>query len=205
MKILITLIALLFALTVKAADRFPVYLYAAHGANGLTSEQVVLLFSQAKQQIRDELGIELYIKKFRQGPNPFDYGLDRRIEALNKWVKHSKTSGLRPRKSLHLIITNPIAVNGQYWLAGYANGTCFAGRKLSVAVVSAEMFNHLGEPRFGHSIVALIHEIGHLLGSPHTVGHSIMNEDAMSLLGTGELHFSTASYNAIRDCQHLPF
>ena len=86
------------------------------------------------------------------------------------WLLKQKDKPLR--RGMNLVIVPPFRNKmGEYWLAGLSQFRCSmkspSDWDIPLAVVTAEETNQNGVDRFGHSVFAIAHELGHLLSATH--------------------------------------
>jgi len=183
-------------------------LISVAGENALTKSEALQSFKDTARIYAEETGLVLELAAFRRVGNPFGkwQQLSQQIPLLYKWQGWFQRHG--PSNTiLHMAITPPLRsrVNGKkvYWIAGVANGTCRVNR-FGVGYATGEMKNQDGAARYVQSVVAVAHEVGHLLGASHdnTLPATIMNIAASSFVESlgGVMHFSQLSVNQIRQC-----
>lgn len=75
-----------------------------------------------------------------------------------------------------------------------------------MALSTGELYNQDNAWRFPHSIIAMTHEIGHMLGAHHddTLPVSIMNSNVLPYVDTTPLQFSYKSKTEIQSCLSKP-
>lgn len=176
-----------------------VNLVVAQGPNSLTKEQVDDLFNAANTQFTLQMGQPLVIKKYRFITNPFpeeQKKLSKRLRLLRLWEGWFDRHGVGAE--VNFAITPPFDDSGLYWLAGYSEAIC---KKGGVAYSTAEMANNYGTPRFEHSRVAFMHELGHVVGAPHEDSNTIMHADATARTDSmTKIRYSNQTSERIKKC-----
>jgi hypothetical protein len=168
-----TLILILCFLPLSGfTQTIPVSLVVATGPSSVTCEQGRQLFEDVKA-LYAPLGIDLRLRWFRCAPNPRKrptklegYGVDN----AHWWWDETYFVGGRykGRRAIHYAILPPVSYSGHLWIVGQAyESSCYWARGGGVGISSAMMLNAEGMPRYRHSVIAMAHEIGHLLGFSH--------------------------------------
>lgn len=196
-KCLSTILGVILASQAWAEVR--VNLIVAQGPNSLTKEEADQLFNESNIQFTSQIGEPLVIRNYRFVTNPFpeeQKSLSKRLRLLRLW------DGWLERRALsaevNFVITPPFEEGGKYWLAGYAEGVC---KRKGVAYSTAERFNNDGAPRFEHSKVAFLHELGHLVGAPHEDSNTIMHADATARTDSmTKIRYSNQTSERIKKC-----
>ncbi len=176
-----------------------VNLVIAQGPNSLTKQEADQLFNEANIQLTSQIGQPLRIKHYRFISNPFaeeQKSLSKRLRLLRLWDGWFKRRGVGA--DVNFAITPPFEDGGLYWLAGYAEGICDRG---GVGYSTAETHNNYGAPRFEHSKVAFLHELGHLIGAPHEDSNTIMHGDATARTDSmTKIRYSNQTSERIKKC-----
>lgn len=211
MKTIILLASLFLSVNVFAQDvsipEKTVTVHVVHvlGEHAISTTRARELFSIVKGEYSRQLAINLKLKYFRVRNDRISQNLNNRISILNYY---ERVFSRRPRHRwahVSMAILPPIKDGGIYYLAGYANGTCRFGKRFGVAVANAEETNSYGALRFVHSIVAFMHELGHLLGAKHNdaLPATVMHSAAMAYVdsqGGAVLDFHPNSVKQILSC-----
>ena len=172
------------------------------GENSLNKAQSLALFSAVQDLYYQQTGITLVLKRFKYRSDfvakkclPLSAALTVLKKAEHYFAGHG-------RAPVRVLLRGPFCDGGKYWLAGYANGTtCYRYKDNAVAYSTAELYNQDGEARWQHSVVALAHEIGHLLGANHDNDSpvSIMNAAPLPYVDGG-ISFSGKSIEQMEEC-----
>lgn len=164
----------LFALVplVASAQTIPVSLVVATGPSSVTCEEGRRMFRDV-QSLYAPLGVDLRLRWFKCAPNPRKrptrlegYGVDN----AHWWWDETYFVGRRykGRRAIHYALIPPVQYDGALWIVGQAyEVSCYWVPDKRVGMSSAMMVNAEGSARYRHSVVAMAHEIGHLLGFPH--------------------------------------
>jgi len=183
----------------SAFAEITVDLVVAQGPNSLTKQEADQLFNEANMQFTSQIGEPLVIKRYRFITNPFpeeQKKLSKRLKLLRLWRGWFNRNG--GTGDIKVAITPPFAEGGKYWLAGYANGTC---RRKGTAYTTAEAYNDAGAPRFEHSKVSFLHELGHLVGGQHEDSNTVMHADAIARTDSmSKIRYSNQSAERIKKC-----
>lgn len=195
---LIILFGLFFYID-KANAEITVNLVVAQGPNSLTKQEADQLFNESNIQFVSQIGEPLRIKHYRFITNPFpeeQKKLSKRLRMLRLWDGWFARRGVGA--DINFAITPPFEEGGLYWLAGYSEAIC---KKGGVAYSTAEVFNNYGAPRFEHSKVAFLHELGHLVGAPHEDSNTIMHADATARTESmTRIRYSNQTTERIKKC-----
>lgn len=148
------------------AEPVKVHIAAVKGEKAISCADVTQLFEEAKGAFSD-IGIDLELVQLdclkRQRPRGT---LQNRATQLIKYIR--VLNRLNPRNdTLHIAVTPPLKDGGKFYIAGFSIGTCRYPITYAAGVVNAEYTSAEGEDRWGASVVALQHELGHLLGAKH--------------------------------------
>lgn len=186
-----------------------VVLVFALGAHGFTSDGDVLrVWGDVQQIYREEVGIELRLKNYVKRRNPFPKftTLKKREALLRKWEGYFRRR--RNKAVLKFALTPPLTdTGGLFYLAGFANRTCAYKSINPVGYSVGEPVNPNGQARYIHSVYAMAHELGHLLGAEHCWSangrpQTIMHPAALAFVEAqgGRLYFDRLSVDSIRRC-----
>lgn len=106
---------------------------------------------------------------------------------LRCWEKHYLTR-MRSNEAAMFLVPPVVDTDGTWWMTGAAKrrGNRCGGR---VALGVVETVNHLGVPRWNHSLTLVAHELGHVLGAGHTNSRSAMHPNALPLVGFAPLPY----------------
>jgi hypothetical protein len=194
------------ATTVCYAQSHNLSVVVATGAKSVTCEQGKRIVRDV-QAIYSRTGIQIKLKRFRCIANPkksrdrlTGYGIDN----THWWWDEDYFVEKNFRKFwLHHAILPPIQHEGELWMAGQAYLSCSKfGRKIGTS--NAMIANALGEPRYNHSVIAMAHEVGHMLGAKHdnSLPATIMHEAALRYVNVWQnnLPLSQTSLNEIKQC-----
>lgn len=175
------------------------------GKQALTPERALELIDQVNIIFNKELKINFVLVEFKTINNKFKrfHNLTNQRHLVSLYERFFNNRD-RSRTTLKYAIVSPLRHDGLLWLAGAANGICSYKKESPVAYSSAEEKNSIGQLRYDHSIIAMAHEIGHLLGAEHDENEkpiSIMHPAPLSAdRNPLELHFSFYSKSQIREC-----
>lgn len=174
------------------------------GKHSLSKERSQELINIAKDEYKNQADIIIKIKYFRVRNDRITQNLNNRLSIL-RYFERVFYNRRKYRATVSFAVLPPIQDNGTYFLAGYANGTCRLGSNFGVAVSNAEETNNAKVPRFFHSVVGFMHELGHLLGASHlnTVPATIMHSNALAYVdaqGGTILNFHRNSIKQIYNC-----
>jgi|688.fasta_scaffold02764_41 hypothetical protein len=202
---------LLFAVPVVAsAQTVPVSLVVATGEHSVTCEEGRRMFDDVKA-LYAPLGIDLRLRWFKCAPNPRKratrlegYGVDN----AHWWYEEDYFTGRRykGRRAIHYAILPPVQFQGALWIVGQAyESTCYWSGGKRVGISSALMSNAEGRPRYRHSVIAIAHEIGHMLGFSHdeTLPVSIMHPGPLSSVDKSStwLPWPQSALNKLKFCR----
>lgn len=188
-----------------ARDRYRLVVHVDKAPYSLTRGQAIDLVNSAIPEVQSRLGITLRLRRVSSINKAYSTDINQVLTSFGRWYKYvgNKHRG-NVRKTIHVVITGPLLGNGNRYIAGYASKTCSAGKQLSVVVINAQMFNQYGESRQTHNIASLVHELGHVLGSPHVTSESLMNPNALALVRDNYIPpFDNLSFLSIMQCQGL--
>lgn len=152
-----------------------------------------------------EIGVNMLVRKIYRinDIHPELNGLYTREKQLAYAGQLSQVMGLaRPRRVVHFVFCR---MNEGYF-AGYARGICkYHTRRNSsfnTSVSNGGMFSVNNEPRFMHSVYAIVHETGHLSGAWHVSSKTVMNPNALFYVNemNGNLSWDPKSQYQIRQC-----
>lgn len=185
-----------------------VFIVLVLGTNGPTTTDAKTLFAQVQEDYRQELQIDLQIKRFvSRRKSPYDRNNlvynNSRLKHLFDWERFFKRR--RNKATLKLALTPALYDKTRLWyLAGYASGTCDYRNDNPVAYVSGAMVNPYGEPRAAHYANAIKHESGHLLGAEHddSKPQTTMHSNASAYVLDKPLPFSERSKYQIWMCTY---
>jgi len=198
MRLFALLVAAFFFINSARAE-ISVNLVVAQGPNSLTREEADNLFNAANMQFTLQMGEPLVLKKYRVISNPFpeeQKKLSKRLRLLRLWDGWFKRRGVGA--DVNYAITPPFEDGGLYWMAGYSEGVC---KKNGTAYSTAEMFNNYGAPRFEHSLVAFLHELGHIVGGEHEDSNTLMHADALARTERmKKIRYSNQTSERIKKC-----
>ena len=158
--------------TGAAAQTVSVSLVIATGEYSVTCEEGRRMFRDV-QALYAPLGVNLRLRWFTCTPNPRKratrldgYGVDN----AHWWWDETYFVGRRYKgqRAIHFALIPPVQHDGALWIVGQAyDVSCYWVPNKRVGMSSAMMVNASGSPRYRHSVIAIAHEIGHLLGFPH--------------------------------------
>ena len=187
-----------------------VSLEVVRGEHALTLTEAKALFAEVQARFKSELGIDIVRHSIRARRNPFRglVQVENRLKIFYKWW-YFFNRRYSDKSIMHLALIPPLS--GDYgdrkvfFIAGYASGICpMKFHRLGVAYVAATSFSEVGLPRFMHSLFAVMHELGHLVGASHddALPPSVMNHDIGKFLLSGltNLQFSARSVGEIQAC-----
>lgn len=171
---------------------------------------------QGRQMVRDvqglyrRIGVHVSLREYRCRKNPWTRPLRLTEDSIGNvhWFYDEDWfigRRFRGNRWLHHVILPPIIdEEGSRWLAGYAYQSCYGSSK-RVATSNATMQSAENLPRYRHSVIAMAHEIGHLLGADHddTLPASIMHSAAMHYVDRTEgwMRFSDRTISELRQCR----
>lgn len=184
--------------------RIEARLVAISGENGLSPQQTRQVFFEVARRLRSCCQVDLKLRAFTYRSGPTVNAMLSSLGARERLLRFFEAYFARiayNTKIIKVALLPPIRDNGLYYISGYATSVCAYGRANPVAYANGQMKNRAGEPRFEHSVVALLHEIMHLLGASHDLSQppSVMHPDALRYL-PGALPVSGRSINEIRQC-----
>src|SRR4051812_9874117 len=122
-----------------AATSVQVFLVHVPGPDGLTRDQTLQMFNEAKAVYEHDVGITLTLAKFVSAPDHYTTTLSNRRSFLRRWEGFFKRYS--SRSLLNMVVLPPINEGGKLWLTGYSNSTCSYGKSLGVAYTNGLMFN----------------------------------------------------------------
>lgn len=102
------------------------------------------------------------------------------VARMRCWEQHYRLR-LRSNEAAMYLVPPVVDSDGTWWMTGAAKrrGNRCGGR---VALGVVETVNHLGLPRWNHSLTLVAHELGHILGAGHVNTRSAMNANALPLV-----------------------
>lgn len=162
------------------------------------------------QRLFQRVGVHISLRHYQCRQNPWKRPLKLTEESIGdvhwffdeEWFVGSRYRG---SKWLHHVILPPILdQEGSRWLAGYSYLSCYrAGKNISTS--NATMQSAQGISRYRHSVIAMAHELGHLLGADHddSFPASIMHSAAMHYVDgvEGWMSFSRKSIEEFLSCK----
>lgn len=158
-------------------------LVAAQGENSMSKDEILGMFYSAKDYIKANTGVTLKLKRFIETWNPADKIFFDYYEAVNVLGKFQVWKSKRFKNERTFFVTNPFRerVDGvnQYYMLGVAY-TCG-----TTGYSTAQNWNDLGQDRRFHSLVAMIHELLHLIGAD--ADH--LESDDVNIMKPGVLSF----------------
>lgn len=179
-KSLCHLILLLASLTPEKVTALPpsdVRLVFISGENGLTFDEAIYVYKTSSLFIKENLGVELALSKVKRSKvtRCAQYNTPEFYTRMATCWKGYLSRRSRHTNKLHILILPPIVGDGLY-IGGASISTCQKRSSYPLAFVSVKEISWLT-----HSIVALTHEILHLLGASHdnSLPATIMNEAAL--------------------------
>lgn len=153
--------------------------YCVPSEFGLTFEQCKLMIRDARRRLRKDVRILLLIKKIKILEEPFPHLVDSPDKGLPYLRELQKYfSGLNPRRIQYVVAQPFIDADLNRWILGYSTDVCTRGRTEkpfnrefypppAISFSTAVNFSVRNEDRYNHSLVALMHEIGHAIGAGH--------------------------------------
>lgn len=177
-------IGLFLGVIVSAASHgqeIKINLVAAQGENSMSKDEILGLFYSARDYIKANTGVTLKLKRFVETWNPADKIFFDYYEAVNVLGKLHVWKSKRFKNERTFFVTNPFRerVDGvtQYYMLGY---TYVCG---TTGYSTAQSWNDLGQGRRVHSLVAMIHELLHLIGAKH------LESEDVNMMKPGTLFF----------------
>lgn len=169
----------------------------APGRHSMSRSQVHGLLRDVRHRMYVDTGVKIKIARFRTMRNVGPKSLDGRESALYRW--QSTLEGDSLPKTLSLVLVPPIHYQGHWYMAGYAFQDC---RYNGVAYATVELRNYYGVDRYLHSVIAVMHELAHMLSAAHDLQENpatIMHPDVLPRV-TSDIRFSSYSRREIRSC-----
>lgn len=143
------------------------------------------------RQTAFELNVRLRRTQFKTVPLP-ETDLTNRPQQLYAAAAWGRSRNLHRRATAVLIVTPPIATR---FAAGLALGVCRPRSSASYAVANIKPGD------FSRSLVAAVHEVGHLLGANHlSFPGNWMHPDALNQPFADTANFQTQTKNEINRC-----
>lgn len=131
--------------------------------------------------------VKIRIKTIKRVP---EWG--KRYLSISKVRERLFAYSRKSRAGINLFIVPVVYQDGYFWYLGGANGICKKTRAVAFATVRA------GTDQA--SVVAVAHELGHLLGAGHTEEVSLMSPAAISLSQSNYLELQDNSVLQIQKC-----
>jgi hypothetical protein len=201
------LLLLLLATNVFAQTK-TVHIIYGKAPNPVSRAFVAAAFDRANDYYR-LYGIKLKMGKFVTITHPtrlkMDLSLLSRIQLLDYYNDRavSKLKGSKYNNDLILTITPPLEQGGFKYIGGFSSRVCGDREFENSANVNITEMNTNGVDRFEVSSVAIVHELGHLLGARHdNSNENLMHEAPLPYVIQGKvLGFNPDGYNQILACQ----
>lgn len=169
------------------------------GSFGMSYASQIRTVKTALIVIQHDTGVKITIKRIRKTTDRFPAfrTLDTRYSRFAQFQSYLFQKRWYNREGINLIVDVPIIDSGKRYIAGIASRRCrpFGG----FAIAQVQDLNQNFEDRQVQSVIAVAHEVAHLIGADHHEGTTIMNIGASGLspLPTG---FDGASIKEIREC-----
>jgi len=169
------------------------------GSFGMSYASQLRTVKTALIVIQHDTGVNIKIKRIRKTSDKFPAfrTLDTRYSRFAQFQSYMFQKRWYNREGVNLIVDVPIIDNGKRYVAGIASRRCrpFGG----FAIAQVQDLNQNFEDRQVQSVIAVAHEVAHLIGADHHEGFTIMNIGASGLspLPTG---FDGDSIKEIREC-----
>ena len=187
-----TLAKILFGITLGLciadyADALPVQLVYVNGPHIMPVAQTRVLIDDVKKRYRD-IGVRLeskFIERKMKTQVSYEDGAN-----IFSNVSDSYPALISGRS---LFLYPPVVSgDGSYWLIGFG--------RLGLGLASIELTNQLGADRYWHSVLAITHELGHVLGAHHDPLGSctIMDTGILGCANLEQAKFSQKSKRIIR-------
>lgn len=196
----------LLAQNIPQHRRVPVAFHCVVGTNpgSLAPNECASVITRAKTHYRATARIRLLARTIRYINEPAPQLITSPSNGL-LYLNYLRNmlAGSYPRRIKYVVGQPWIDAAGNSWILGYANTVCsVAPRRIaySVAYSLAANYNHRGEPRYWHSLNALIHELGHALGAEHSSETTIMHANALSYVRDNILSWSDIDFGWINAC-----
>lgn len=169
------------------------------GSFGMSYASQIRTVKTATALIESVLPVKFVFKRIRKTNDRFPMlrTLDTRYPRFAQFQSYMFQKRYYIREGINLITDVPIIDNGKRYIAGIASRRCrpFGG----FAIAQVQDLNQDFQDRQVQSVIAVAHEISHLIGADHHEGFTIMNEGASGLspLPTG---FDGDSIKEIKEC-----
>lgn len=207
MKITMLIVTMIISQMAFAQNK-TVHIVYGKSSNAVSRAFVDAAFDRANDYY-NLYGIKLVRGKFITITHPsrlkMDLSQESRLKVLDYYNDRAlgKLKGSKYNKDLVLTISPPLMFEGYKYIGGYASRVCGDRQYENSANVNITGMNTKGEDRFEASSVAIVHELGHLLGAKHdNSSENLMNEAPLQWVIVGKiLGFNTKGYKEIIKCQ----
>lgn len=184
-----------------------VHLISFQSPGGVSDAELLDMFLAAQYIYARDLGVELRLHEFSSYIDP-TLPLATLEDAQQRFGVISQIAPKGPKKVFRMVATAPIYQDGGSYCTGLARICGYLTKSDNVAWFTAKTVNSSGDDRFAHSVIALVHELGHLLGLPH-LGESpevpnIMHPNALKFgdeLGLDLTIPTYPGYGIIKKCR----
>jgi hypothetical protein len=164
------------------------------GPHGFDKSQTSDMYREVRERLRSEVGVDLKLKKLSRRQDIFkQYStLNSRLQRYLKWKLYLTSIGrLKSKELVHLILPPMPHTDGKRYISGYASSLCTFKKFKTMSLSNAQMVNQDGAARFQHSILAMLHEVSHILGATHQDwAPNVMHSAALAYLPTGASHWT---------------
>lgn len=181
--------------------KIPATLYCVDGPYAVSYEHCVAIARAARRLVRQEFKVYIRFVEIKRYASLFS-------EIANNPTRGAEyvyaARDLLPNNRMQFVLAPPfLDEKGATWTLGNAIGYCRPQR--GVAFSTASYGNHRGENRYNHSIVAMAHELAHLLGAWHYNPPSgqitMMHENVLAYVDqVGIPPWDDINYAGVRGC-----
>lgn len=162
------IIALLLSPQLAYAATIKLNLIAVRGSNSMAPTELRELITDVRSLLANE-GVKSKEVGYREvaDPCPQYIELSKRVFRFNCLYLAFKAKGYLKADAYNYVIDAPSQQDGKFYIQGFTKQICSKYPYHKFAVSSAEMLNQDGEPRYLHSVLAMFHELLHLVGARH--------------------------------------